>query len=59
MREVFMSVEEYLLLPGDPAWKVEYYDGKAVWTPRHNLVTLTISVGPREVGCANPSGAAG
>lgn len=52
MREEFMSVDEYLLLPGDPAWKVEYYDGKAVWTPRHSLVTLTISVEPREVGTA-------
>ncbi len=48
MIEERMSVDEYHLLPGDPAWKVEYYDGKAVWEPRHNLVTLTVPVTLRE-----------
>jgi len=39
-----MTVEEYHLLPGDPAWKVEYIDGEAVWEPRHNVVTLIVPV---------------
>ncbi len=43
-RHVPMSVEEYELLPFEPGWKCEYYDGQAHFTPRDHPVITTLRV---------------
>jgi RimJ/RimL family protein N-acetyltransferase len=44
-----MTVDEYQLLPFEPGWKCEYWDGKAHYTPRYHAVVTTIAVSPRDV----------
>jgi len=46
-RHVPMSVEEYELLPFEPGWKCEYYDGQAHFTPRDHPVITTLQIAPR------------
>jgi RimJ/RimL family protein N-acetyltransferase len=48
-RAVPMTVEEYNLLPFEPGWKCEYWDGKAHYSPRYHAVVTTIAVVPRDV----------
>ncbi|MGH9751699.1 MAG: GNAT family N-acetyltransferase [Blastocatellia bacterium] len=48
-RAVPMTVDEYLLLPFEPGWKCEYWDGKAHYSPRYHAVVTTIAVAPRDV----------
>ena len=43
-----MTVDEYHLLPFEPGWKCEYWDGHAHYSPRHQAVVTTIAVGPRD-----------
>ncbi|MGH9836140.1 MAG: GNAT family N-acetyltransferase [Blastocatellia bacterium] len=52
-RSIPMTVEEYHLLPFEPGWKCEYWDGQAHYTPRYHAVVATVAVTPREVnsGC--------
>ena len=40
MKRKRMPVEEYLKIAIDPAWKVEYIGGEAIWEPRHALVPV-------------------
>ncbi|MEO8351941.1 MAG: GNAT family N-acetyltransferase [Chthoniobacteraceae bacterium] len=42
-----MSIDEYHLLPFHPGWKVEYFDGEAVFQPRENCAHGTMAVLPR------------
>lgn len=44
-----MTVDEYHLLPFEPGWKCEYWDGKAHYSPRYHAVVTTIAVAPRDV----------
>jgi RimJ/RimL family protein N-acetyltransferase len=44
-----MTVDEYLLLPFEPGWKCEYWDGKAHYSPRYHAVVTTTAVAPRDV----------
>jgi RimJ/RimL family protein N-acetyltransferase len=44
-----MTVDEYLLLPFEPGWKCEYWNGKAHYSPRYHAVVTTIAVAPRDV----------
>lgn len=46
-RHVPMTVAEYELLPFEPGWKCEYYDGQAHFTPRYHPVITLLQVGPR------------
>ena len=48
-RSVSMTVDEYHLLPFEPGWKCEYWDGRAHYSPRHHAVVTTIAVAPRDV----------
>ena len=48
-RAVPMTVEEYHLLPFEPGWKCEYWDGKARYSPRYHAVVTTIAITPRDV----------
>lgn len=48
-RAIPMTVDEYLLLPFEPGWKCEYWDGKAHYSPRYHAVVTTIAVAPRDV----------
>ena len=41
-----MTVEDYHLLPFHPGWKVEYFDGAAVFQPRENCAYGTLPVPP-------------
>jgi RimJ/RimL family protein N-acetyltransferase len=47
--EVAMTVDEYELLPFEPGWKCEYWNGKAHYSPRYHAVVTTVAVAPREV----------
>ena len=42
-----MTVEDYHLLPFHPGWKVEYFDGEAVFQPRENCAYGTLPVPPQ------------
>jgi RimJ/RimL family protein N-acetyltransferase len=44
-----MTVEEYHLLPFEPGWKCEYWNGKAHYEPRYHAVVTTLAVAPRDV----------
>src|SRR5215470_2636774 len=44
-----MTVDEYHLLPFEPGWKCEYWEGKAHYSPRYHAVVTTIAVAPRDV----------
>jgi RimJ/RimL family protein N-acetyltransferase len=44
-----MTVDEYHLLPFEPGWKCEYWDGKAHYSPRYHAVVTTVAVAPRDV----------
>ena len=44
-----MTVDEYHLLPFEPGWKCEYWDGKAHYSPRYHAVITTVAVAPRDV----------
>ena len=44
-----MTVDEYHLLPFEPGWKCEYWNGKAHYEPRYHAVVTTIAVGRRDV----------
>lgn len=46
-RHITMTLEEYELLPFEPGWKCEYYDGQAHFTPRYHPVITTLQVSPR------------
>jgi RimJ/RimL family protein N-acetyltransferase len=48
-RAVPMTVDEYLLLPFEPGWKCEYWDGKAHYSPRYHAVVTTAAIAPRDV----------
>src|SRR5262245_21704083 len=48
-RAVPMTVDEYLLLPFEPGWKCEYWDGKAHYSPRYHAVVTGIGVATRDV----------
>ncbi|MBI2927212.1 MAG: GNAT family N-acetyltransferase [Verrucomicrobia bacterium] len=48
-QRVRMSREEFELLPFEPAWKQEYFDGVAHLTPRMCVVHATVPVEPRPV----------
>src|SRR5262245_16231480 len=48
-RSVSMTVDEYHLLPFEPGWKCEYWDGKAHYSPRFHAVVTTIPVAPRDM----------
>src|SRR5215475_12708507 len=48
-RTVSMTIDEYHLLPFEPGWKCEYWDGRAHYSPRHHAVVTTIAVAPRDV----------
>jgi GNAT superfamily N-acetyltransferase len=47
-RHVSMTLEEYELLPFEPGWKCEYYDGQAHFTPRYHPVITRLQVGWRD-----------
>src|SRR4249920_1346584 len=53
-RHVPMSVEEYELLPFEPGWKCEYYDGQAHFTPRDHPVITTLQIAPRPLNTPCP-----
>ena len=53
-RHVPMSVEEYELLPFEPGWKCEYYDGQAHFTPRDHPVITTLQIAPRLLNALCP-----
>ncbi|MBI1764430.1 MAG: GNAT family N-acetyltransferase [Acidobacteria bacterium] len=42
-----MTVAEYELLPFEPGWQCEYYDGQAHFTPRYHPVVTMLQVGLR------------
>jgi RimJ/RimL family protein N-acetyltransferase len=44
-----MTVDEYHLLPFEPGWKCEYWDGKAHYSPRYHAVVTTVAVAARDV----------
>lgn len=44
-----MTVDEYHLLPFEPGWKCEYWNGNAHYEPRYHAVVTTIAVAPRDV----------
>jgi|SRR5687767_8459737 len=44
-----MTVDEYYLLPFEPGWKCEYWDGKAHYSPRYHPVVTTVAVAARDV----------
>lgn len=48
-RAVPMTVDEYHLLPFEPGWKCEYWDGKAHYSPRYHAVVTTVAVTARDV----------
>src|SRR5215510_4187323 len=48
-RAVPMTVDEYHLLPFEPGWKCEYWNGKAHYEPRYHAVVTTVAVAPRDV----------
>jgi GNAT superfamily N-acetyltransferase len=48
-RVVPMTVDEYHLLPFEPGWKCEYWDGKAHYSPRHHAIVTTVAVAVRDV----------
>jgi RimJ/RimL family protein N-acetyltransferase len=48
-RHVQMTVEEYELLPFEPGWKCEYFNGCAHYTPRYQPVVTSMRVEPRPV----------
>jgi RimJ/RimL family protein N-acetyltransferase len=48
-RDVNMTVDEYRLLPFEPGWKCEYWDGKVHYSPRHHAVVTTVSITAHDV----------
>jgi hypothetical protein len=44
-----MSFQEFELLPWEPGWKYEYWEGVAHITPRHRVVSVRSKVRPRDV----------
>jgi RimJ/RimL family protein N-acetyltransferase len=44
-----MTVDEYQLLPFEPGWKCEYWNGKARYSPRYHAVVTTAAVDQRDV----------
>jgi GNAT superfamily N-acetyltransferase len=48
-RHLRMSFEEWELLPYQPGWKYEYWDGCAHITPNHQTAVTTVRVIPRPV----------
>jgi RimJ/RimL family protein N-acetyltransferase len=44
-----MTVDEFHLLPFEPGWKCEYWNGKAHYSPRYHAVVTTVAVAPRDV----------
>jgi len=48
-RAVPMTVDEYHLLPFEPGWKCEYWDGKAHYSPRYHAVVTAVAVAPLDV----------
>lgn len=48
-RAVQMTVDEYRLLPFEPGWKCEYWNGKAHYSPHYHAVVTTVPVAPRGV----------
>jgi RimJ/RimL family protein N-acetyltransferase len=52
-RDINMTADEYQLLPFEPGWKCEYWDGKAHYSPRQLAIvtTVTISAGDVNTDC--------
>jgi len=48
-KEIPMTVDEYLNLAQPFGYKVEYWDGKAVYTPRECYVDTTLAITPQRV----------
>lgn len=48
-RSTPMSWEEYELLPMHPGWKVEYWNRRAHFSPRHYFAVTRLAVTPRTV----------
>ncbi|MBO0859088.1 MAG: GNAT family N-acetyltransferase [Chloracidobacterium sp.] len=44
-----MTDDEYQLLPFEPGWKCEYWNGIAHYSPRYHAVVTTLAVAPRDV----------
>ena len=44
-----MTWEAFELMARKPGWKYEYWDGQAHISPRHQVVTVTVTVQPRPV----------
>lgn len=51
IRRIPMTVEEYLLLPFEPGWKIELAKGVAVFQPREAVAVGVLEVAPRAVRC--------
>jgi RimJ/RimL family protein N-acetyltransferase len=47
-RHVAMSLEEFRLLPLELAWKQEYWNGQAHFTPRFCVVHASVATAPRQ-----------
>ena len=48
-QHISMSYEEWDLLPYQPGWKYEYWDGQAHFTPHHQTAVTVVAVTPRHV----------
>jgi len=48
-RHIPMTFEEYELLPMEPGWKCEYWDGQAHLAPRYQSALTAIEIKPRPV----------
>ena len=48
-QHIDMSYEEWDLLPYQPGWKHEYWDGRAHITPNHQTAVTVVEVTPRQV----------
>jgi GNAT superfamily N-acetyltransferase len=44
-----MTWEAFELLPRQPGWKYEYWDGQVHISPRHQVVTVVVAIQPRPV----------
>lgn len=53
-RHVAMGMAEFRLLPREPGWKYEYFDGRAHITPRARFATVRVDVASRPFDAALP-----
>src|SRR5262249_16157921 len=53
-RSVPMSWKEYQLLPMHPGWKIEYWSGRAHYSPRHYFAVARVPVAPRAINSPLP-----